>query len=526
MWTHCPSCEEQLFNKQLDKAMQRVPVVRPPLPPLGAGAPRPAPRRGHLRGARRGPRVRGPAGLRGPEGVPGPRRRGAGRDRPPRRRDLGLPAGSRAGASRSSSWTSGSWAARWAPWSARRSPGPPRARSPSGSRWSSCRPRAGPGCRRARSRSCSSRRRWPRSSACARRGSPYISVMTDPTTGGVFASLRRDGRRQPRRAQRADRLRRRARRRRHDRRRSCRPGSSAPSSCSATASWTASCRAPTCAASSPSSSASSPRTVEAAPWLTASSTAAGTREPRRRDRAARRRRAPGRPQGRDLGARPAGPQPAPPADARVRSRSWPTSSSSSTATACSATTRRSSPGFARIGDHRVVVVGQQKGADTEENVRRNFGMPHPEGYRKAMRVMELAERFGLPVVTFVDVPGRPPGPRVRGARHRRGHRPLRRPDDPPAHADRDRHHRRGRLGRGARDRRRRRRARARERRLRRDQPRGLREHPVADDRRGRHGGARDEDERPGPAGAGGHRRGDRGAARRAPTPNPTRPAAA
>jgi acetyl-CoA carboxylase carboxyl transferase alpha subunit len=67
-------------------------------------------------------------------------------------------------------------------------------------------------------------------------------------------------------------------------------------------------------------------------------------------------------------------------------------------------------GFARIGGHRVAVVGQQKGADTEENVRRNFGMPHPEGYRKAMRIMELAERSGLPVVTFVDVPGAHPGP--------------------------------------------------------------------------------------------------------------------
>ena len=67
-------------------------------------------------------------------------------------------------------------------------------------------------------------------------------------------------------------------------------------------------------------------------------------------------------------------------------------------------------GFARIDGRKVVVVGQQKGADTEENVRRNFGMPHPEGYRKAMRVMELAERFGLPVVTFVDVPGAHPGP--------------------------------------------------------------------------------------------------------------------
>lgn len=67
-------------------------------------------------------------------------------------------------------------------------------------------------------------------------------------------------------------------------------------------------------------------------------------------------------------------------------------------------------GFARIGGYRVAVVGQQKGADTEENLRRNFGMPHPEGYRKAMRVMELAERSGLPIVTFVDVPGAYPGP--------------------------------------------------------------------------------------------------------------------
>lgn len=67
-------------------------------------------------------------------------------------------------------------------------------------------------------------------------------------------------------------------------------------------------------------------------------------------------------------------------------------------------------GFARIDGRRIVFIGQQKGADTDENIRRNFGMPHPEGYRKAMRVMELAERFGLPIVTFVDVPGAHPGP--------------------------------------------------------------------------------------------------------------------
>jgi acetyl-CoA carboxylase carboxyl transferase subunit alpha len=67
-------------------------------------------------------------------------------------------------------------------------------------------------------------------------------------------------------------------------------------------------------------------------------------------------------------------------------------------------------GFARIEGRRIAFVGQQKGADTEENIRRNFGMPHPEGYRKSMRIMELAERFALPVVTFVDVPGAHPGP--------------------------------------------------------------------------------------------------------------------
>jgi len=67
-------------------------------------------------------------------------------------------------------------------------------------------------------------------------------------------------------------------------------------------------------------------------------------------------------------------------------------------------------GLARIDGRRVVVIGQQKGAETEENIRRNFGMPHPEGYRKAMRLMELAERLQIPVVTFIDVPGAHPGP--------------------------------------------------------------------------------------------------------------------
>jgi acetyl-CoA carboxylase carboxyl transferase subunit alpha len=66
-------------------------------------------------------------------------------------------------------------------------------------------------------------------------------------------------------------------------------------------------------------------------------------------------------------------------------------------------------GLARFDGQPVVVVGQQKGRDTKENLRRNFGMPHPEGYRKAMRLMKTAEKFGHPVVAFIDTPGAYPG---------------------------------------------------------------------------------------------------------------------
>jgi acetyl-CoA carboxylase carboxyl transferase subunit alpha len=67
-------------------------------------------------------------------------------------------------------------------------------------------------------------------------------------------------------------------------------------------------------------------------------------------------------------------------------------------------------GLCRIDGRRAVFVGHQKGAETDENIRRNFGMPHPEGYRKAIRLYRLAERLQLPVVTFVDTPGAFPGP--------------------------------------------------------------------------------------------------------------------
>jgi len=66
-------------------------------------------------------------------------------------------------------------------------------------------------------------------------------------------------------------------------------------------------------------------------------------------------------------------------------------------------------GWARLKGRPIMVIGHQKGRDTKENLRRNFGMPHPEGYRKAMRLMHMAERFGAPVVTLIDTPGAYPG---------------------------------------------------------------------------------------------------------------------
>ncbi len=66
-------------------------------------------------------------------------------------------------------------------------------------------------------------------------------------------------------------------------------------------------------------------------------------------------------------------------------------------------------GLARLEGIPVMVIGQQKGRDTKERVQRNYGMPRPEGYRKAMRLMKLAERFGLPIITLIDTPGAYPG---------------------------------------------------------------------------------------------------------------------
>ena len=66
-------------------------------------------------------------------------------------------------------------------------------------------------------------------------------------------------------------------------------------------------------------------------------------------------------------------------------------------------------GIGRLGKQSVVIIGHQKGRDTKERIKRNYGMPKPEGYRKALRVMQLAERFNMPVLTFIDTPGAYPG---------------------------------------------------------------------------------------------------------------------
>ena len=81
-------------------------------------------------------------------------------------------------------------------------------------------------------------------------------------------------------------------------------------------------------------------------------------------------------------------------------------------------------GLARIDGRRVMLIGHEKGDDTASRLKHNFGMAKPEGYRKAIRLMQLADRFGIPVVTLVDTPGAFPGSRSGGARPGRGHCPL------------------------------------------------------------------------------------------------------
>lgn len=66
-------------------------------------------------------------------------------------------------------------------------------------------------------------------------------------------------------------------------------------------------------------------------------------------------------------------------------------------------------GWARLGEHKVMALGTQKGRDTKENIKRNFGSAHPEGYRKAMRLMKMADKFGVPIVVLIDTAGAYPG---------------------------------------------------------------------------------------------------------------------
>lgn len=66
-------------------------------------------------------------------------------------------------------------------------------------------------------------------------------------------------------------------------------------------------------------------------------------------------------------------------------------------------------GFCKLDDTKVIIIGHQKGKNTKDNIKRNFGMPKPEGYRKALRIMKLAEKFNIPVITFIDTPGAYPG---------------------------------------------------------------------------------------------------------------------
>ena len=135
-------------------------------------------------------------------------------------------------------------------------------------------------------------------------------------------------------------------------------------------------------------------------------------------------------------------------------------------------------GLARFNGQSVVVIGHQKGRDTKEKIHRNFGMPKPEGYRKALRLMKLAEKFGIPVLTFIDTPGAYPGV---GAEERGQSEAIGRnlfemaqlAGADPLHCDR-----RGRLGRRARDRGGRHRADVAVRDLLGDLARGLRVDPV------------------------------------------------
>ena len=156
-------------------------------------------------------------------------------------------------------------------------------------------------------------------------------------------------------------------------------------------------------------------------------------------------------------------------------------------------------GLARIDGRQVMLIGHEKGDDTASRLKHNFGMAKPEGYRKAIRLMQLADRFGIPVVTLVDTPGAFPGRAGRGARPGRGDRPLDRAMPGAPSADDRGRRRRGRIGRRGRDRRGQPRADVRACGLFGHLARRLRVDPVAHRRQGRRSRRSDEDHRAGPA---------------------------
>ena len=149
-------------------------------------------------------------------------------------------------------------------------------------------------------------------------------------------------------------------------------------------------------------------------------------------------------------------------------------------------------GPARLDDTPVMLIGHQKGRDTKERVRRNYGMPKPEGYRKALRLMRLAERFRLPLITFIDTPAPYPGV---GSEERNQSEAIARnlfEMSVHGHSDHQLRDRRGRIGRRARDRRLRPAADAAVLHLLGDLARRLRVHPVEE--RGQEGSGRGRDE--------------------------------
>ena len=187
-------------------------------------------------------------------------------------------------------------------------------------------------------------------------------------------------------------------------------------------------------------------------------------------------------------------------------------------------------GLGRFEGESVCVIGQEKGDDTASRVKHNFGMARPEGYRKATRLMQLADRFGLPVISLIDTAGRLPGHRGRGARPGRSHRALDRHLSLDRRAQRRRGDRRGRLRRRARDRRLQPGAHARTRHLYRGLARSGRLDPLARFLARAGSGDGHEDHRPGPDQVRHHRRRSfpsrsaaRTAIRRRRSPPPTAP---